>query len=299
MRFPFWKYISSTILLAFGHQSKSQQLEVQQIESPTAITRLLNFNSAFVKSRNVEIYLPESYSLDSTKTYPVLYWQDGQNLFDPKVSYNKHPLEMHMAMQKNNQEFIVVGIWNTDLRYREYMPNKIYNKLNKRQQKLLRKEYKGSALGDNYASFIVKELKPYIDSQFRTSKDKAFTWIGGASMGGLISWYSAFEYPEVFGKVLAISTHWPLSVRNNHPEFLEAYNKYMSAFENKKLNIDFYFDHGTKNIDAWYSHFQKSLDQQIKQIGNKHYTSLVFDGASHDELDWGKRLSIVLAFLSN
>jgi len=64
--------------------------------------------------------------------------------------------------------------------------------------------------GDAYLRFIVEELKPRIDATFRTKPGREHTAIAGSSMGGLISLYAAAEYPDVFGRVGAVSTHWPV-----------------------------------------------------------------------------------------
>ncbi|AJA48797.1 putative hydrolase of the alpha/beta superfamily [Clostridium pasteurianum DSM 525 = ATCC 6013] len=146
------------------------------------------------KNRNLVIYIPPSYVKYKAKI-PVVYVQDKESLFD----YNKYNiLEKLELMFKNKalKEFLLVGI-ESKKRIDEYTP--WYSK------SLVEKGEDFGGKGKEYLSFIVEELKIYIDGKYNTKKDKENTGIIGASLGGLISLYAAYIYPNIFGKIGAIS----------------------------------------------------------------------------------------------
>lgn len=260
-----------------------------------------NFKSKNISSRNVDILLPDNY--DKNTSYPVIYMHDGQNLFDPSTSYIGVDWGVDEAMEKLLQEdsiepAIIVGIWNTPDRISEYMPFKAYDSLNENQKTNLSKLYKrkfniqlDKVVSDNYLKFIVEELKPFVDSNYKTLSDKDNTFIMGSSMGGLISIYALSEYPEVFGGAGCVSTHWPAGdgivieyLRNNLP-----------VAGNHKI----YFDFGTETTDRDYEPYQVRMDKIMEDKGyiiNKDWLTIKFPGAEHSERAWRQRVDIPLKF---
>jgi predicted alpha/beta superfamily hydrolase len=146
------------------------------------------------RTRRVWIYLPPGYAA-STRRYPVLYMQDGQNLFDDSTSFAGEwgvDESLDSLHARGDEGVIVVGVDNGGPhRLDEYSPWK-----NARY---------GGGEGDAYAEFLVRTLKPYVDQHYRTRTDRESTGIGGSSMGGLISLYAALRYPEVFGRAAVFS----------------------------------------------------------------------------------------------
>ncbi|WP_282069382.1 TIM-barrel domain-containing protein [Olleya namhaensis] len=141
------------------------------------------------RKRRVWIYLPPDYNT-SKQDYPVVYMHDGQNIFDATTSgYGEWNVDETLdKLFKDNLKLIVVGIDHGDSkRLDEYSPwvNSTY----------------GGGEGEAYVDFIVNTLKPYIDTNYNTKKDRSNTAIFGSSMGGLISHYAALKHPTVFGKV--------------------------------------------------------------------------------------------------
>lgn len=139
------------------------------------------------RSRRVWIYLPESYC-NTKKKYPVLYMQDGQNLFDEATAFAGEwgVDETLDAMSGTVPECIVVAIDNGGpKRMNEYAP---YDT-----------EKFGKGEGEAYVEFMVKTLKPFIDKQYRTKKSRKHTFVAGSSMGALISFYALLKYPDKFG----------------------------------------------------------------------------------------------------
>jgi alpha-glucosidase len=171
------------------------------------------------------LYLPPDYAT-STKRYPVLYMQDGQNLFDNVTSFSGEwqvDETLNTLFNQGNYGAIVVGIDNGGgERLNEYSPwvNPSY----------------GGGLGDEYADFLANTLKPYIDANYRTRPEPAMNALIGSSMGALISTYAACEYPNAFRKVGNLSpAYWfalssmnayinalPASVLQNHRMYFVA-----------------------------------------------------------------------------
>lgn len=138
--------------------------------------------------RDLYVYLPPSYD-SSDRRYPVIYMHDGQNLFDQALSYagEWQVDETLMALSHEGIEAIVVGIPNQGRhRMDEYGPF--------RDTHLAM-----GGRGDSYLAFIVETIKPLIDRDFRSLPGRAHTGLIGSSMGGLISLYGFFRYPDIFG----------------------------------------------------------------------------------------------------
>jgi predicted alpha/beta superfamily hydrolase len=139
-------------------------------------------------TRDILVYLPPSYD-EGGRHYPVIYMHDGQNLFDDATSFSGEWMvdqTLEEAGRTDGLEAIVVGIPNMGAeRLNEYSP---WND----------PRY-GGGMGDAYLDFIVHTVRPIIDRDFRTLRDRYGTGIAGSSMGGLISLYGFFRHPEVFG----------------------------------------------------------------------------------------------------
>lgn len=146
-------------------------------------------------SHKIWIYLPPNYH-STSKTYPVIYMHDAQNLFDASTSYAGEwevDETLNKLYEKTGKGFIVVGIENGgEERINEYTPWK--------------NEKYGGGKGEIYVNFIVNTLKPYIDKSYRTKSQQKYTGLIGSSLGGLISYYGGLQYPETFGKIGALST---------------------------------------------------------------------------------------------
>ncbi|MTB52451.1 alpha/beta hydrolase [Lewinella sp. W8] len=150
------------------------------------------------RDRQIRIYLPPDY-VESDDRYPVLYMHDGQNLFDDSTSFvgewGVDEMLNEMA-EESDFRLIVVGVDNgQELRMRELSP-------------WVNEDY-GPAEGEAYLEFIVRTVKPLVDATYRTQTGPAYTAIMGSSMGGLISHYGVYAYPEVFGRAGIFSpSYW-------------------------------------------------------------------------------------------
>lgn len=142
------------------------------------------------RTRRIWVYLPEAYQKEPQRHFPVLYLQDGQNIFDAATSYAGEwyvDESMDQLQEAGVPGAIIVAIDNGGvLRMNEYSP---WNH-----------SRFGDGEGTEYVRFVVETLKPFIDQHYRTMPEPEHTGIMGSSMGGLISLYAVLEYQDVFGK---------------------------------------------------------------------------------------------------
>lgn len=150
-------------------------------------------------SRSIILYLPPDYQTNESRRYAVLYMLDGQNIFDASSSFFNHR-ERHMDEVAQKlitthaiQPLIIVGVYSDELnRINEYTPTHLPG------------SYKGGQ-ADQYGRMLVEEIKPFIDENYRTLRDRRHTGLGGASLGGLATLYLGFRYQKVFGMLSVTS----------------------------------------------------------------------------------------------
>ncbi len=191
------------------------------------------------RKRRIWVYLPKGYAA-SSKTYPVLYMQDGQNLFNEQTApFGEWGVDecLDTMQQKTGKECIVVGIDNGGTRRMTE-----YNPYNNAQF--------GDGEGKQYVDFLANTLKPYIDSKFRTKKAPEYNYVAGSSMGGLISLCAVIQYPSVFGGAGIFSpAFWTAT-----PVFADL-DKFTTASMPR-----FYFYAGGKENENMVSDMQKASD---------------------------------------
>ncbi|MFD2203579.1 alpha/beta hydrolase [Shivajiella indica] len=144
------------------------------------------------KKRKVWALLPHDYDT-SSESYPVLYLQDAQNLFNENAPFGNWQIDKKLAVMSDYGigKIIIIAVEHAEKeRLIEYNVGKT----------LL-----GEGQGKKYIRFITDTLKPFVDKNFRTKPEREFTGIGGSSMGGLVSIFSGLMYPEVYGKLMIFS----------------------------------------------------------------------------------------------
>lgn len=294
--------MTNRLLLLFALVGLALTAAGQSAVSSGRLDHLPAFPSKFVPPRAVEVWLPEGYV--AGQRYPVLYMHDGQNLFDPKAAGYGMAWEVDSVLARLNQAgqtrpCIVVGISNTSRRFQEYTPAKPYATLPAATRARLELERSGPPLSDDYLRFVVQELKPYIDQHYRTRRRRADTFIAGSSMGGLISLYALLEYPRVFGGAACLSTHWPLSLKENRPDFTTAMLAYLHQKLPRRRKPRLYFDYGTTTLDARYEPHQLRVDSLLQAHGydTSHRLTRKYVGAAHNETAWKRRFAVPATFL--
>jgi predicted alpha/beta superfamily hydrolase len=293
-------FIAIVALAASGANGQVPKVSSGRIE------RIDSFPSKYIDTRNIDVWLPPGYP--AAGKYDVLYMHDGQMLFDSTITWNRQEWQVdetisRLITEKKIRPVIVVAIPNNGrLRMAEYFPQKAARKLPVQARDSLLKDVGGKLLADQYLSFLVKELKPFIDSAYATNASKAHTFIAGASMGGLISLYAICQYPRSFGGAACISTHWPGSFRGLNDGGL-TFNA-ISNFVKKELPSVhtrhlLYMDHGDKTLDSFYTLLQPKIDSLINSKGYKknQFLSRIFPEADHSEISWAARLDQPMLFL--
>jgi predicted alpha/beta superfamily hydrolase len=254
--------------------------------SNNPIERLQNyaFHSAILPDdRVVSVYLPPQYASEPQREFPVFYLHDGQNLFDPQTSFvaghtwRAGTTADRMNLSGKAAPVILVGIANTGLRrMAEYTPTRDYRL--------------GGGEGYSYGRLLTEELKPWIDSNFRTIPDVDHTGLGGSSLGGLITLYLGLQYPEIFGRLAVISP----SVWWNQRSILGFVAEFQGP-RRPRIWLDIGTAEGTRHVrDAELLH--KRLVQQGWKPGIDLELLKVPSGV-HSEDAWATRFDKVLAFL--
>lgn len=229
--------------------------------------------------RDVVAALPLSYHQEPDRTYPIIYMQDGQNLFDPATSYaGDWRLSQTLAeLSREGTEAIVIGIANTGKhRLDEYSP--------------FQHPGRGGGAGDRYLAFIAETLKPMVDRCFRTRPARPETFIAGSSMGGLISLYALYRYADVFGGGAVLSPSLWFANR--------AIFRYVE--ENANLAVGrLYLDIGLNEPESAIADVRRLRDL-ISERGSMSETEFAYveDAAGrHNEATWGIRVRQALSFL--
>ena len=231
------------------------------------------------KERRAYIYLPASYETNPDKRYPVMYMFDGHNVFfDSDATYGKS-WGMNKFMEDSKKELIVVGVecnHEGNRRLVEYSP---MNFENSTMGKIRGK-------GNVYMNWLVNELKPYIDSNYRTLTDRKNTIIAGSSMGGLMALYAATVYNHVFQRAACLS-----------PSLWVAPGKVLEIVARAHIRRDtcIYMDYGSlemfnhaANAEALISTSHLLLTKRVNLA-----LRIVPDG-NHSEASWEKQIPIFM-----
>ncbi|MCD4827255.1 MAG: hypothetical protein K8Q99_05715 [Acholeplasmataceae bacterium] len=244
--------------------------------------------------RVIRVLLPDDYHQKDI-SYPVLYMHDGQNLFEDETSYAHTSWKIHETMtylkkeQLIDQDIIIVGIDNSDLRQFEYAPF-VSKAL---MEDMLKVQIGG--LGDVYGEFIVKKVKRYIEKNFRALGDYQNTYIAGSSMGAYISTYIASKYPTTFNAVGVFS----LASWFNESDFLD-YITYSDIKPDMKffISIGRFESSGTnqKKRNQEYLNNSRNLKRTLEE---KEITDIFYieTDDTHNELAWRKMFTQFIIWL--
>lgn len=238
------------------------------------------------KPRRLYVYLPRGYE-KSCERYPVVYMFDGHNVFyDSHATYGKS-WGMKQYLERSRRKVILVAVeCNPEgtKRLSEYSPW----------------DFHGSFIGDIEGrgratmEWFTKELKPYIDSEYRTLPEREHTMIAGSSMGGLMALYAAVEYNAVFSRAAALS-----------PCFWVSPRKLNDLIRSSRLASPtmVYIDYGGAEEGAELIDFKAVFNTaKLLTASGAFVEARIVPGAKHSEAYWEKRIPIFfdyLAFLTN
>jgi predicted alpha/beta superfamily hydrolase len=252
--------------------------------------------SAFLgPSRHVEIWLPPGYDSASATRYPVLYMHDGQNLFDPRIAntgidWGVDEAVVRLARRGTIPPVIVVGVWSTTERGPEYSP------------------WHGAPA---YARFLVEELMPRVNAEFRTLTGPANTAVMGSSMGGLLSYYLVTYHPDRFGACGCVSTHFPFSekvvadylrdtARTTAPDTVPYIVRDIERGLRVPRGARYWFDYGGQGLDAGYGPTHDAVRTWLVAQGlveGRDFVIRRYADATHNEASWRARLEDPLTFM--
>src|SRR2546426_11459464 len=177
--------------------SKASRFSMRKHTFTGNIKRHRGFPSRILGNRrDVLVYLPRGYRRWSRKRYPVLYLHDGQNVFDAATAFNGVEWGVDETAQRLIrlnliEPLIIVAVANTgEERVHEYAPTR--GKFDKRRR--------SKGLLKNYGQFLIEELKPFIDSKYRTERAAEFTALGGSSLAGMATLVLGLWFPHVFAR---------------------------------------------------------------------------------------------------
>ncbi|MBI4953048.1 MAG: alpha/beta hydrolase [Myxococcales bacterium] len=231
-----------------------------------AFAPLCEIDSAILgRSHRVRVYLPAGYDENPLQRHPVLYMQDGKNLFFPEESFGGREWQVDESLALLDgmnalDELVVVGIYSGD-----------------RMLDYTKPGYEA------YGRSVVEELKPEIDRRFRVRPGRDDTGVMGSSLGGVVSFYMAWQWPEIFGSAACLS-----STFSHQDDLVER------VLAEPKRPCKFYLDSGWPG-----DNFETTLAMALalSHAGYEYgrdFLHLAFPLAGHDEGAWAERLHVPL-----
>lgn len=242
------------------------------------------FESALVDDKHdFIVYVPPTYNVEQERMFPVLFMQDGQNLFDPETSFIKGnywrlgETADELIMAGKIEPLVMVGIYNTgEHRIDEYTP--------------VEDRRLGGGHADAYGQMLVEELRPFVAQKYRVIISGTDCGMGGSSLGGLVSMYLGLRYPHIFGKlaIMSPSVWW-------HSRAL------LKTVSQLRHNTDqrIWLDIGTNESQRALPDV-RLLKNALEQKGWREGESLGYmeaEGADHSEGAWAQRVAPMLQFL--
>jgi predicted alpha/beta superfamily hydrolase len=260
-------------------------------QSATGDLRLHEFRSrVFRNTRFLRVWLPPGYddAANAGRRYPVLYLNDGQNLFEAAIAFGGVEWQVDETADRLIREgaippIIIVGLDNTGKnRIREYMPHRSLYPV------LLRGQ------GSRYPNFLIKEVMPFVARNYRVATGPENTGLGGSSLGALISLYTAAARPGLIGRLLLESP----SLWTSNRQMIRASREVTRWPERIFLGV------GT--AEAGREDRNRSVVDDVRELAGilrragldeKRLRLVIEEGATHNESAWARRFPEALRFL--
>lgn len=237
------------------------------------------------ETRAFRVILPRGYVEHTSRRYPVVYFHDGQNMFEfvqgTFGTWNAHTTAADLTRLAQMREVIMVGVDNGPNRLSDYAAPQ------------------SGGIADRYGAFLVNELKPVIDANFRTLPGADTTITAGSSMGGQVSMYLGTQFPQVFTRIGAFSGAWNVYTQGY-------YNAVMAM--STRVVPKVYLDSGTQTANAvlaadnyWLT--ANLRDDMLTSFGVQKYVlgrdvqHAIGLGQDHNEAAWASRLPDALRYL--
>ncbi len=238
-------------------------------------------------NRTVRIYTPDGYDETAAHRYPVLYMHDGQNVFAHHESavyttWCANQVIEHLVHSGQVEPWLIVGVDSGPGRLEEYSP---FDEPRNHSQ--------GRA--EPYGRFLVETLKPAVDRVYRTRTGPEWTGTMGASMGGLVSLYLGWRYPEVFGRLGALSP----TVMWGHYQLFRTWTQHTRNWSRIYLDAGEHEWIEAGGMPMPYAEATRDFYFHLRNVGYAdHELRLVLEpGGGHHESDWQRRLPEAMRWL--
>jgi len=269
----------------------AQAQSVPQNNSVTGDLRLHEFRSrVFRNTRMLRAWLPPRYDApeNSSRLYPVLYLNDGQNLFDRTTAFGGVEWQVdetadRLIRQEVIVPLIIIGIDNAQgERMKEYLPFRSFN------PPILRPQ------GKRYPDFLINDVMPFVGERYRVARGPENSALGGSSLGALISLYTVIKRPEVFGGLLLESPSLFISYRR-----IVKFSRLVRQWPARVFLAIGTREAGREDKDRQVVEDVRELERTLRQAGldDRRLLVNVDEGATHSEGEWAKRFPEALSFL--
>ena len=231
------------------------------------------------KTRRGYIWLPENYDKQKDKRYPVMYMFDGHNVFFDSDATFGRSWRMAKYMEHTRKDLIIVAVecnHEGNSRLQEYSPVNFNNAtLGKIRGK-----------GRTYMKWLVSELKPYIDENYRTLPDRQNTILAGSSMGGLMALYGCCAFNHVFQRAACLSP----SIWVDPGKVIE-----LVARSNIKNDTCIYMDYGSEEMYNHAANAEALMSTSHMLLSKRVNLAMrVVPGGNHSEASWEKQIPVFM-----
>jgi enterochelin esterase-like enzyme len=272
-------------------EETSREQIVPPNDSVVGGLRLHEFRSrVFRNTRLLRVWLPPRYDAPDnvTRQYPLLYMNDGQNLFERATAFGGVEWQVdetadRLIRQEVIPPMIIVGIDNTQSdRIREYLPYRSFNPPVMRPR------------GKRYPDFVINEVMPFVQDRYRVARGPENTGLGGSSLGALISLYTVIERPAVFGRLLLESPSLFISYRR-----ILKYSRLVRQWPDKIFLAIGTREAGREDKDKQVVDDVRELEHNLRLAGldDRRLLGRIAEGATHSEGEWAKRFPDAMSFL--
>jgi predicted alpha/beta superfamily hydrolase len=259
--------------------------------SATGDLRLHQFYSrVFHNTRFLRVWLPPGYddAANAGRRYPVLYLNDGQNLFEPTTSFTGVEWQAdetadRLIGKRAIPPMMIVGLDNAGRgRLREYMPHRSLHPMMLRAQ------------GVRYPNFLIREVMPFVARNYRVVAGPENTGLGGSSLGALIALYTVAVRPGVFGRLLLESP----SLWASNRQFIKE-SRRVKRWPERVFLATGTAEAGREDRDQSVVDDVRELAGILRRAGldDKRLRLVIEDGATHHESAWARRFPEALTFL--
>ncbi|MFM7594895.1 MAG: alpha/beta hydrolase [Flavobacteriales bacterium] len=260
-------------------------------------------SQGYLSGRSIRVWVPEGYE-HAKKPYEVVYFHDGQMLFDSSSTWNHQSWDLANSATNylSKKHCILVGIDNDpNNRYAEFFPSPIYSTLPVSVQLTLRDSlWNGLPRFDSYAKALINEVFPFIEKHCKVNPGGAHRTMVGSSMGGVVSLTFLLTHPTEISGIACLSLHlplinyWKFGNRFKDPIAM-AFNAFITSNSANIQGKRLYVDRGDQSLDAAYVPYFPAFESALNSYSkNNKLTIKLIANTGHSERDWAARVGPIL-----